>query len=1054
MSSPLALLLLAGGVLSPATPSAPFGLALQEEVLPRAVGREIALRAAAPGIGRLGTWPGPAGASVKRADLQALISGAIDASAPPWVSEVTALDAAARAGVLLAEEGLTAGGAERPEVWAAGLRVLDTEGDGEGLAAALAAGLAAPFHAVRLAAVERLARALVAHPEVSPFLPQIASKPELSAETCGQISATFAQAGARSRTLAEAALEARIRACGGDPLRALEELFDLWLDRPIAADAVAYLRTRFQEGARGRGLVEALALVAEGQLAERRGAGSQGAGSLGADVGAALAALGQPLVLPLDEWDLDERAERVAGRPGVSSLGLAMLDQSAAAGLPERTRLRWVRGAAWAAPLQELLSRTQGLSEPEALEMWRVLTNRQEPLPVAETARWLRDPRGEVREAAAREVGRRLTAGSEPELLGLAVELLVDFRAEVRSLAFSWLCDTTVGPSSWGSLREAFDREGEVAADGRLTERQERWLAQLPRGVPVPAFRDLVMQLVRRAGRRDPAVVELLAPFKGDGEVAGLLRRAFEEELCGLEAAAGYPARLMSDARAAALASALAAVQGQEAAPILINGLHRSMWLMHGEESGEDARPQLPKTACGLLERSAAGRAALAALLGEEAPVRVRYEAALQLSKVGGSRRSLLAPETTARVAARILKDYERVDRTLRARGLEALGRGDAPAPESVARFLERLSAPGGDPSEREMAIGVMGRLGVTAPLRRLSWKPLAGGVPDLMDVEAAVAATRASAGPAGQGRRALVELLDLVEAVDLRLAAVDLPELEREALGQLRGTALVSAATAAGLDPMLSGDSLDPIRRRLAAALTRRPIDEGPSDIARRFRGEDLGAVRFRWSAEVAAVEALPALAGEFTADGASSAALDGVDGRLLVMMGELSRREGRGGEEAERLLERGLFAMGGEPRTRAAARDLTFGRAALGRVILDGFGSGPGPGAGSGADAARWERASRQSTMLLVDWRQGRIGRAILEAEFGVTDAAARRAPEARLAALSRVFRGRAALARGEAVGVAQAWADRARDWAILDHLAGEALAALDQAIDLEQR
>ena len=48
MSSPLALLLLAGGVLSPATPSAPFGLALQEEVLPRAVGREIALRAAAP----------------------------------------------------------------------------------------------------------------------------------------------------------------------------------------------------------------------------------------------------------------------------------------------------------------------------------------------------------------------------------------------------------------------------------------------------------------------------------------------------------------------------------------------------------------------------------------------------------------------------------------------------------------------------------------------------------------------------------------------------------------------------------------------------------------------------------------------------------------------------------------------------------------------------------------------------------------------------------------------------------------------------------------------
>ena len=144
--------------------------------------------------------------------------------------------------------------------------------------------------------------------------------------------------------------------------------------------------------------------------------------------------------------------------------------------------------------------------KPAALEVWRVITDRREPLPADEVGPWLADPRDEVREAAAREVGRRLTLGGELQLLGLAEQLLEDPRPEVRSLAFSWLCEAATRPAVWSALRAAFDREGELAASrGRLTERQARWLAQLPRGVRIPAFRDLLMELVGHAGQRNSA---------------------------------------------------------------------------------------------------------------------------------------------------------------------------------------------------------------------------------------------------------------------------------------------------------------------------------------------------------------------------------------------------------------------------------------------------------------------------------------------------------------------------------------------------------------------
>ena len=1050
MLASFALASMATGVL-PAPPQAQ-----QEEALPRAVEREIAMRSAAPELGQLAVTSLATGASVTRAQLLGLLGGTVGAAEPAWVREVSALDAAARAGLLLVDDRTERLQDRRPELWAAALRVLDTGGDGPALAMALSAGLAAPFHGVRLAALERLTRALISNPELAPLLPAIAATPGLTPGTCGELSAALARAGASSEALAESALVARTRALGGDAPRALAELFDLWLDRPVSADAVRLLRGRFPARGLGGGLVEALALVAEGA----------GPTTLEpADLVAVMMALDLPPVSPaegeaelerfrnelnLDEWDLDERAERVARRSGSAALGRAMLDRSSKLGLSPRGRLRCVQAAAWVLPVGELLRRARLLEENAAAEVWRILSDRPDPLPPVGLRPWLTDPRDEIREASARELGRRLTLGGEPQLLPLAEELLDDVRPEMRSLAFSWLCEAEAPPEVWATLRAAFDREGVLAASNwRLTERQARWLAQLPRGVPIPAFRDLLMELVERAGQRSPAVVELLAPFAGDREVAALLRRALEEELQGIEAAAVYPARLLPDGRAAALASSLAAVEGAAATEVLVDALRRSMGLMHGPDAREDARPQLPKVTCGLLGRSAVGRGALIEFLGDLAPVRVRYEAALQLAKGTD-----LEPGVTTAVARRITADFERVDGTLRARGLEALSRlGSLRLPE-VEAFLHRLAAPGGDAAEREMAIAVMGSWTMVATLVELSRRPLDDGAPDLVEVEAAVAAARALADPAMEPQRALEELLDLVEATDQRLSAAGIPELEGEALRQLRGVGLIGAATVAARDRALASGRPVPAWQRLSRAVTRRPIQEGPSDIARRFKGEELGAVRFRWSAEVGAVEALPSLAREFIPEGPGSTAEDGVDGRLLVMLGELSRRIGRGGTEAQRLLERGLFAMAGEPRTRSASRDLTFGRAALGRTILDGFGSGPGPGAGDRVDALRWERAALQAELLLVEWRRGRVGRAVLEAEFGVADASLRCDPEARLAALSRVFRGRAALARDEGVEVARRWAERARGWAELDLLATDALTALEVATELRQR
>ena len=1050
MLAPFALVSVAMGALVPVMP------APQEGDGAAAVGREIAMRSAAPELGRLAVTSLGTGASVTRAQLRDLLEGTVDPAAPPWVSEVSALDAAARAGLLLVDDQPDLLPERRPELWAAALRVLDTRGDGPALAAAISAGLAAPFHVVRLAAMDRLARGLISNPELAPLLPMVAATPGLTKETCGELGAALARAGARSEALAESALLARTRALEGDASRALAELFDLWLDRPVSAEAVRFLRQRFPARGIGGGLVEALAMVAEldPNLPLRP-----------VDLDAVMMALDVPLAdltelggelerfrdgLDLDEWDLDERSERVARRSRSAVFGRAMLGRTTDGGLSSRSRQRCVQAAAWTLPMAELLPGARALGEAEAEEVWRILSDRLEPLPPEELGPWLADPREGIRDAAAREVGRRLTLGGELELLPVAVELLDDVRPEVRGLAFSWLCESARSPEVWGALRAAFDREGVLAASNwRLTARQMRWLAQLPRGVRIPAFKDLLMELVGRAKERSPAIVELLGPFLGDRDVAALLRRALEEELRAVEEAPVYPARLMPDGRAAAIASSLAAVEGAAATEVLVDGLRRSMMLMHGPDAREDARPQLPKVTCGLLQRSAAGRAALVEFLGDRVPVRVRYEAALQLAKAPD-----LQPEVAGEVARRVTADFERVDGTLRARGLQALGRLPGPQHPDVERFLRRLSAPGGDAAEREMAIAVMGSWTMVATLVELSRRPLEGGAPDLMDVEAAVAAVRALADPAMEPRPALGELLELVEATDARLSAPGIPELEGEALRQLRGVALIGAATVAARDRALASGRPVPLWLRLAAAVTRRPMEEGPSDIARRFRGEELGAVRFRWSAEVGAVEALPALTREFLPEGVGASAEDGVDGRLLVMLGELSRRMGRGGVEAQRLLEHGLFAMAGEPRTRSASRDLTFGRAALGRTILDGFGSGPGPGAGDQVDALRWERAALQAALLLVDWRRGRIGRAVLEAEFGVADAGLGCDPEARLAALNLVFRGRAALARGEAVEVARGWAARARDWAALDRLATDALAALDEATRLRQR
>ncbi|MEM9381978.1 MAG: hypothetical protein AAGB93_18630, partial [Planctomycetota bacterium] len=552
-----------------------------------------------------------------------------------WRSTHALLDAAARAGLLLEGGVATPDPDARPEVHAAQVRVAAAS---EVLDRVLVTALASPYHAVRDAALDRLARALIeGRPSADDLTGVWAAAGTLDRETASEFADLLARSGALGPQ-ATAALQARRRATNGTAHQAVSALFDAWVERPIDGAAIADLRAEVAGDAGGTDpLVEALALVAT----------VRDAASLDppVDVDAVVRAfVGPPSpggASPdgtddaASDLDLDERLERVARQARSVGLGQRLLARVAEGDLTAEAAARCVRGAAWSLPLAELLGGTVDLETELAAEVWEIASRRGDLLPPDAAALWLARPDPSLYDDVAREIGRRFSTGGELALAPVVEGLLQSDDVEVRSLAFTWLCDAPRPEDHGRALRDAFDREGEARVP--LTARQRRWLARLPRARRMTAFRDVVVRLVGSAATRDPATVELLGSYGRDAEVEALVRRALEEDVTGVVGAGEYLSRLPADGRAAALCRALDRLTGELAVPAIEDALRRTMVPLHGPAARDDARPQTPKTAAGLLAKSPEGRAVLPAFLADEVPRRVRFEAALQLAKTASS---------------------------------------------------------------------------------------------------------------------------------------------------------------------------------------------------------------------------------------------------------------------------------------------------------------------------------------------------------------------------------------------------------------------------------
>ena len=279
--------------------------------------------------------------------LLELLGEAIDPGAPAWVKEITAFDAAAPCGACcwltagpwtLRASGLKSGPLgyaslrHAATVQAATVQAATAQPSREAVSSGL---LPRPFYGVRLAALERLARALVADPELEPV--PAGGSPEaegLSKETCRRGSATALARGPapgptgpgreRARWPGPGrSVEIRARALGGAV-------------RPLAGPAdrrrggPSLSAERFP-ARRGRGAGWWRPWRSWRTDKERRvhpGAGSGRACSHGARCDPCS---GSQSEWSLDEWDLDERSERVVRRSGSAALGRSMLrrDRSA-----------------------------------------------------------------------------------------------------------------------------------------------------------------------------------------------------------------------------------------------------------------------------------------------------------------------------------------------------------------------------------------------------------------------------------------------------------------------------------------------------------------------------------------------------------------------------------------------------------------------------------------------------------------------------------------------------------------------------------------------------
>ena len=528
------------------------------------------------------------------------------------------------------------------------------------------------------------------------------------------------------------------------------------------------------------------------------------------------------------------------------------------------------------------------------------------------------------------------------------------------------------GPKAFRSLVSAappehmaeFATELHAAWSDYPPDERLRALADLPRGLPLPAFRADLLRLVQEPGPGRRSAVELLASARGDPRVSEALRGLVEVDLARFRGVPeGEAHRVEVEVRGEL--RALAAQDPRGASALLERALLLS-------SAGTPAAEGIGKTAAALLAKSDAGCAVLAAHLVDGLGARTRIEAAIGL---------VLAGARGSTDAALVLEaEFDTLASDLAERAVRALGRGEVPA---QLAFLERVARDPARPQSVRMAsVEALGERGAVGSLVRI----LAGqgngsdGGAGLDPRRVAIRTLgRIALGTGEQQDAARRELERLFE----RLRREDGNE---NALARERRELL--AETLLGVL-----GRLDPIPEGLAERWLAFPLRDAPRIASERFDGARAPDARFLWRGELECAEAWLET-GRLREALARSGAWRRVDPSFLSALGEA-------------VLARGLT-----PVDRDVARALLEASA----VAAAGFpmeGSSSGTSEGWARSRARLlalalasadrERARRLARTLLVERLRGDLPDTVWLRVFGERDLVQGLDPVRRLGALA---------------------------------------------------
>lgn len=590
--------------------------------------------------------------------------------------------------------------------------------------------------------------------------------------------------------------------------------------------------------------------------------------------------------------------------------------------------LVWLEGALEAAEPGALLAYVRANDAIDVefrRELFGMLAGREVEWDADEMRAWLTSEDDALRLA----VVQRLAHDVDGDAGAILASALGDSDPTLVRAAAHALC-SAADPAPW------FDAVHR-AWRGLSAHERTRFLEFLPRTPPSLPFRSDLIELARADPAQRAIALELLAEHAGIAAELGDDVRAWLARELQLTLAAEERARREHELGCVALLRWLHHTDTAAAVDDLVGALE-----LVGGVSDE-----VGKVAIRALGETEAGRATLTPWLAADVRARLRVEAALQL-----------APSGHERAARVLIGHYGGSDWELRRRSLAVLaGLKD----ERSSAFLGVVARDEQEEYElRNLAVGGLARRagGVGALIEVLAgtWHPEV--------TRAAVRALGALGAMGDEAARAhLWTRLECIEALPLEEATgaeVELARDERDAVL-----------------PALVGRGGEAAPVELVRAWARLPQAAAGADLERRFLGQRLPAVEFRWSGELA-------LAGRL---GPLGAALEGagpwwrLDGRLLAKLAETARDP----QAAERVRHAARVALAGE----GDAPDKSGLELQL---LLDSLTSAEARG--------NWAVFASYAELALRGWQSGRFS----DREWTITNGAYRPAegldPAARLA------------------------------------------------------